>query len=475
MGIKNEQKQLLPHRERAAFFCQNGGVTTKILFFLHDVLWGPAGAGLLLAAGAFLSIRTCFPQFTLLSDALRILKRPTAENGVSPFQALCTALAATVGTGNIIGVTGAICLGGPGAVFWIWVCGFLGMATKFGEVTLASRYRVKRGEEYMGGPMYMITRAMPERYRFLAVLYSIFGVAAAFGVGNATQINAVVAGVNQILGTLGKQESFLGNLILGTIMAAFIGAILLGGVRGIGSAAEKMVPAASVGYFVLCLIVIFRNWNQLPGAVRQIVTGAFSPGAVTGGGVGSAFLCLSVGMSRGIFTNEAGMGTASMAYCASSGNSGVEMGILGLLEVFVDTIVICTLTALAVLCSGIPIPYGLDCGTTLAPEIFRRACGDWAAVMLTAFLCVFALATVLGWGLYGTRCGQFLFGDRFCRIFVFFQMAGVVIGAVMKSNIVWVLAETVNALMAIPNIAALIFLNAQLREMVLAYKRNRRA
>lgn len=424
----------------------------------------------MLAAGAFLTVRSGFPQLTLLGRAPKILGKKPQGEGITSFQALCTALAATVGTGNIVGVTGAICLGGPGAVFWMWVCGLLGMATKFAEVTLASRYRVARGGEYVGGPMYMICRGLPSKFRFLAWLYCIFGVAAAFGVGNATQINAVVGGVHQVLASFGVEETLAGNLLLGLGMALSIGGILLGGARRIGKAAEKLVPAAALGYIALCLAVIFRRLPLLPGALKAIAQGAFSPRAVTGGGVGSIFLCLSVGLSRGIFTNEAGMGTASMAYCGANGDSGVEMGILGLVEVFVDTIVICTLTALAVLCSGVPIPYGVDAGAILAPKVFQSACGPWAAGLLTAFLCVFALVTVLGWGLYGTRCGQFLFGDGFARVFAYAQMAGVVLGAVLKSRTVWILAETVNGLMAIPNLIALVLLSRELKKLVKDYK-----
>lgn len=449
-----------------------GGVITKALLFLHDVLWGPFGAGLLLAAGAYLTVRASFPQFTLLGKAVKILRRKPQGTGVTPFQALCTALAATVGTGNIVGVTGAICLGGPGAIFWMWVCGLLGMATKFAEVTLASRFRVKLGGDFVGGPMYMITRGLPRRYHFLAVLYCVFGVAAAFGVGNATQISAVAAGFHQILGLLGRESTGFLDFLLGLSMALLVGFVLLGGVRRIGAAAEKLVPAAALGYILLCLLVLFRNPAALPTAVERIVLGAFSPRAFTGGAVGSLFSCLSVGLSRGIFTNEAGMGTASIAYCGAAGDSGVEMGSLGLLEVFVDTILICTLTALAVLCSGVSIPYGVDQGAALAQEVFRAACGPWAAVLLTVFLCVFALATVLGWGLYGTRCGQFLFGQRFSRPFAFAQMAGIVLGAVMKSDIVWLLAETVNGLMAIPNLCALLLLSRELALTVQNYKRN---
>lgn len=423
---------------------------------------------LLLGTGALLTVRAGFPQLTLLGKARQLLSAPTGEDGVTTRQALCTALAATVGTGNIVGVAGAICLGGPGAVFWMWVSGFLGMATKFAEVTLAGRYQVTRGTEGLGGPMYTISRGMPPRWRFLAQLYSFFGLAAAFGVGNATQVNAVVSGVHQILGSGG----FLGDFLLGLLLAACVGAVLLGGVRRIGRVAERLVPMASFGYVALCVLVMFLRPRALVPAVRSIFRGAFSPGAVTGGAIGSWVRCLGVGCSRGIFTNEAGMGTASMAYSAAPGES-VEKGILGLLEVFTDTIVICTLTALAVLCGGVPIPYGIDRGADLAAQTFTAVCGSWAGIALTAFLCVFAFATVLGWGLYGARCGEFLFGSGFFRVFAWLQMAGVVLGAVMGAQIVWLLAELVNGLMAVPNLAALLYLNKTVKNLTIDYKRGR--
>ena len=348
----------------------------------------------------------------------------------------------------------------------MWVSGFLGMATKFAEVTLAGQYQITRGNEQLGGPMYTISRGMPPRWRFLAELYSFFGLAAAFGVGNATQINAVVSGVRQILG----HGSLGGDFLLGLLLAACLGAVLLGGVRRIGRVAEKLVPLASFGYVALCLLVIGLRRQALAPAVRSIFRGAFSPKAVTGGAIFSWVRCLGVGCSRGIFTNEAGMGTASMAYSAAPGES-VEKGILGLMEVFTDTIVICTLTALAVLCGGVPIPYGTDAGADLAAKTFSAVCGSWAGVALTAFLCVFAFATVLGWGLYGARCGEFLFGPGFFRLFAWLQMAGVVLGAVMGAQIVWLLAELVNGLMALPNLAALLYLNQTIQNLTIDYKR----
>ena len=434
--------------------------------FLRELLWGPGMVAALVGTGALLTVCASFPQVTLLGRIRGILRLPGRDAQVSPRQALCTALAATVGTGNIVGVAGAICLGGPGAVFWMWVSGFFGMATKFAEVALAERF----AKGAVGGPMYTIERGLPGRYRFLAVCYCVFGLGASFGVGNATQIGAVVDGAHQVLGLLGIAPRRGYDFLLGLLLAACVGAVLIGGVKRIGQAAERLVPGASLGYVLLCLMVLlFRRENLFP-AVRSIFLGAFSPGAFTGGAVGSAAVCLSVGCARGVFSNEAGMGTASMAYMAAPGES-VEKGILGLFEVLTDTLVICTLTALAILCAGVDIAYGVDAGGSLAPRAFGAVLGPWAVVLLTLFLCVFAFATVLGWGLYGARCGEYLFGPRFLRVFPWLQMAGVLLGATLESQRVWLLAECFNALMAVPNLAALFFLRGELRALVTKYKK----
>lgn len=445
---------------------------TSWLNRLYALLWGPPAVIFMVGAGSFLSLRLGLPQVILFPRALHSLTaREKKAGAVTPFQALCTALAATVGTGNIIGVSGAICLGGPGAVFWMWLCGFVGMATKFAEVTLAGHYRVLSGGELVGGPMYMIQRGLPRKWHFLAYLYSAFGVVAAFGVGNATQVNAVVSGVNGILAAFGREESLFGNLAVGFLMAAAVGAVLFGGVRRIGAAAERLVPAVSAGYILLCLWVLVRCRQRILPAFAAIVTGAFSPRAVTGGLIGSAFVSLRTGCARGIFTNEAGMGTASMAYAAAQDANPAELGVLGLIEVFADTIVICSLTALAVLTSGIAIPYGVDAGGVLPFQVFSTVCGGWASAALTFFLCVFAFATVLGWGLYGARCGQFLFGPGFWKKFVWMQMGGVLLGAVLQTQTLWLVAEIVNGLMAVPNLIALIALSPELVRLVREYKK----
>ena len=440
----------------------------------HDLVWGAPGLVLILGTGIYLTLITGFAQVRLFPGAVRRFAgmfRGSKEkkNGISPFQALCTALAATVGTGNLVGVAGAICLGGPGAIFWMWVCGLVGMATKFAEATLAVRYRVRRGAEYAGGPMYMIRQGMGKPFHFLAGVYSFLGVIAAFGVGNATQINAVVTGINNVLTRFGGQASTLGNLLMGLVLAALVGASLLGGAKRIGQTAEKLVPFASMCYIVLCAVLLVLRADAVPGAFRAIVLGAFSPRAVTGGAIGSAFRALSVGCSRGVFTNEAGMGTASIAHASAEVSHPAEQGLMGIMEVFLDTIVICTMTALAILCSGVSIPYGEDVGGDLTTAAFTAVLGDWVSLFLSMFLTCFAFATVLGWGLYGARCGEYLFGPGAWKGFAVVQTVAVVLAAVMKTETVWQLAETVNGLMAIPNLIALLWLSPELRHLTKEY------
>ena len=446
---------------------------TKILESIHGLIWGAPALVLILGIGLYLSVRTGFAQIRLFPRALviffrKLLGRKQSEQGVSGFQALCTALAATVGTGNLVGVAGAICLGGPGSIFWMWICGILGMITKYAEVILAVRYRVRVEKEFFGGPMYIITRGLGEKWNWLSMLYCIFGVAAAFGVGNATQINAVISGINSVAGS----ESQSRNLAMGLILAVVIGAMLLGGVKRIGKTAELLVPFVSAVYILLCIGVLVIRRDGIVQALRCIIQGAFSPEAVTGGMLGSAFQALKVGCSRGVFTNEAGMGTASIAHASANTRHPVDQGLMGIMEVFLDTILICTLTALVILVSGVPVPFATDAGGQLTAAAFESVYGSWVSVFLAAALCCFALATVLGWGLYGARCAQFLFGKKAWNWFALLQTVTVVLGSVLKTETVWLLAETVNGLMAIPNLIALALLSREVVRLTIEYKEN---
>ena len=449
---------------------------TKFLNELNKVVWGAPALMLILGVGLYLSLRLGFVQLRLLPRALRAffaqLRADPKKRGVSSFQALCTALGATVGTGNLVGVAGAICLGGPGAIFWMWVSGLLGMATKFAEAVLAVRYRVKTRDGYAAGPMYLITQGLGRRWSWMASVYCLFGLIASFGVGNAAQINAVITGVDQVLRSWGGSPSRKGDLLLGLALGILVAVLLLGGAKRIGGAAQSLVPLASGGYILLCLGVLICRLDRLPEAFLTILKGAFSPRAVTGGVLGSALGALRVGCSRGVFTNEAGMGTASIAHGAAEVDHPVEQGLMGIVEVFFDTLVICTLTALVILVSGVPISYGRDAGGELTTQAFAAVYGEGIALVITLGLCCFAIATVLGWGLYGGRCAQFLFGQGAWRGYALAQAAMVVLGAALDTAQVWLFSETVNGLMAIPNLLALAALTPELVRLTKDYRKS---
>lgn len=446
---------------------------------LYEVIWGVPAPVLILAVGVYLTVRSGFAQIRLLPKALKdffsgMFGKKESREGVSSFQALCTALAATVGTGNLAGVAGAIAIGGPGAIFWMWICGILGMMIKLAEATLAVHYRTKNADgEDVGGPMYVIERGMGKRWRFLSKTYCIFGIIAAFGVGNATQINTVIVSINDVLSQLGGGPTRAGNLLMGIGLAILVGAMLLGGAGKIGRTAERLVPFAAALYLVMGLLVLVLRWEVVPKAFEAIFQGAFHPRSVTGGMIGSALTTLRIGVSRGVFTNEAGMGTAGIAHGAAKVAHPVEQGLMGIVEVFLDTIVICTMTALVILCSGVPIPYGVDVGVALTTESFAAVLGSWVPTVIALALCLFALATVLGWGLYGIRCAQYLFGPDIWKRFVYIQIVTVILASVLQAETVWLLAEVVNGLMSIPNLIALLALSPKVIELVGQYKRNK--
>ena len=449
---------------------------SQIMERLYAVVWGAPALLLILGVGLYLSFATRFVQLRLFPKALkdfagRLLPGKRTQQGISPFRALCTALAATVGTGNLAGVAGAIAIGGPGAVFWMWVSGILGMVTKLAEAVLSVRYRVEEKGEFFGGPMYMIRQGMKKPWLWLGGVYSFFGIVAAFGVGNATQINAVITGINDCILAFGGAASRGRDLILAVAMAVLVLILFLGGAQRIGRAAEVLVPFAAAAYLLLGTAVLLLRAPAVPGALKAIFQGAFSPRSVTGGMAGSCFAALRVGVSRGVFTNEAGMGTAGIAHAGANVSHPVEQGLMGIIEVFLDTIVICTMTALVILCSGVSIPYGTDIGVSLTMDAFSAVAGGWTRIFMTAALCLFAFATVLGWGLYGARCAQYLFGSGVWKRFALLQSATVVLGVLLRTDTLWLLAETVNGLMAIPNLIALALLSPELCRLVIEFEK----
>ena len=447
---------------------------TQLLNFINRFVWGVPALLLILGVGIMLSVRTGWAQFRLFPAAMKAffapLFRRDQQSANSPYRALCTALAATVGTGNLAGVAGAIAIGGPGAVFWMWLCAILGMITKFAEAVLAVHYRVKeKNGTYIGGPMYAVKLGMGPQWQWLAGVYCFFGVVAAFGVGASTQVNAVIGGINNAIGVFGGSECQSVNLLIGAFLSVMTVLVVFGGANRIGAVAAFLVPFASAFYLLMGAGVLVLKASAIPNAFYAIVKGAFCPEAVTGGVLASAFQALRVGTSRGVFTNEAGMGTAGIAHASASVEHPVQQGLMGIVEVFLDTIVICTMTALVILCSGIPISYGHDLGIQITADAFSQVYGNWIHIPLAISLCAFAIATIFGWGLYGARCAQFLFGNASWKWFVFLQAGSVMLGSVLNTGTVWSLSETANGLMAIPNLIILIILSPKIVSLTREY------
>ena len=446
---------------------------------VNNFIWGVPAMICIIGVGLYLSLRTGFVQIRKFPYALkttlgRIFKKKEASDGsMTPFQAVCTALAGTVGTGNIAGVAGAIAIGGPGAVFWMWVSAILGMCTKFSEVTLAVHFRERNPEgDYVGGPMYYIKNGLSKNWHFLAVLFSAFGVLTVFGTGNATQVNTITTAINSALlnfNVISKSSVDTVNLIIGIFVAILVALILLGGIKRIGQVAERLVPFMAFIYIFFALGVVVLNINHLPSVFGSIINGAFHPASVTGGVVGSFFMSMKKGVARGIFSNEAGLGTGSIAHACADTKEPVKQGLLGIFEVFTDTILICTLTALVILCSGIPIGFGADAGAELTISGFTATYGNWISIFTAVALCCFAFSTIIGWGLYGARCIEFLFSSKVIKPFMLVYSLVAILGATVDLGMLWSIAETFNGLMAIPNLITLFLLSGTVVKLVKEY------
>ena len=454
----------------------------KINSAVNSFVWGIPAMVCIIGVGLLLSIRTGFIQFRKFGYTFKVTlgrifhKKEAADGSITPFQAVCTALAATVGTGNIAGVAGAIAIGGPGAVFWMWISALLGMCTKFSEVTLAVHFREKNKHgDWTGGPMYYIKNGLGPKWRWMAVLFALLGVLTVFGTGNATQVNTITSAVNTALlscHVIDASSVSVSSLIIGIIIAFLVALILLGGIKRIGRVAEMLVPFMALLYIILALGVIFLNIDRVPGVFASIFEGAFSPVSVTGGVVGSFFLSMQKGVARGIFSNEAGLGTGSIAHATADTDHPVKQGFFGIFEVFADTIIICTMTALVILCSGVPVSYGTDAGAELTINGFIATYGNWVSIFTAVALCCFAFSTILGWGLYGTRCIEFLFGTWINKPFMVVYSLVAVIGATADLGLLWSVAETFNGLMSIPNLIALFLLSGTVVKLVKDYFKN---
>lgn len=446
---------------------------------VNNFIWGVPAMVCIFGVGLYLSIRTNFLQIRKFPYAIRTTlgrifrKRSASDGAITPFQAVCTALAATVGTGNIAGVAGAIAIGGPGAIFWMWVSALFGMCTKFAEVTLAVHFReINANGELVGGPMYYIKNGLGKKWNWLAYLFAAFGVLTVFGTGNATQVNTITTAINSALlnyNIISESAVSTSNLIIGIVIAILIAMILLGGIKRIGQVTEKLVPFMALLYILLGLGVILLNIQNIPSVFVSIFKGAFQPSAVTGGIIGSMFLSIKKGVSRGIFSNEAGLGTGSIAHACADTKKPVKQGMFGIFEVFTDTIVICTLTALVILCSGVPITYGEAAGAELTILGFTSTYGNWVSIFTAVAMCCFAFSTALGWGLYGARCIEFLFSEKVIKPFMVIYALVAILGATANLGLMWNIAETFNGLMAIPNLIALFLLSGTVVRLTKEY------
>ena len=440
---------------------------------INGIVWGIPMMVLILGVGIYLSIRCGFPQFSHFIHIMKntlgkaLEKTEKKEGSISPFKAMCTALAASIGTGNIAGVSGAIAIGGPGAVFWMWVSALLGMCTKFAEVTLAVNYRERNQDgDWVGGPMYYITNGLGNGFKWLAGLFAIFGALAAFGIGNMTQINTIAGTVNTaiegFIPTTQSQQTVIA-WVIAIICAIICAIVLLGGIQRLADVCSLMVPVMAIIYIAASLIVIVANIGAMPEAVSAIITGAFNPAAVSGGlaGVGIK-MAITKGVGRGIFSNEAGLGSAPIAHAAADVNHPVEQGIYGVFEVFMDTIVVCTMTSMVVLLGvGVQnIEYGNNIGAALTIKGFESVFGGGLpGVAVAICLSLFALSTVLTWALYGTRCVEYLLGHKASKVYqVIFCLFACLAGGV-ELQLAWDIADTLNGLMAIPNLVALALLS----------------
>ena len=446
---------------------------------INDFIWGVPAMICIIGVGLYLSIRTGFLQIRKFGYAIqttigRMFRKKEASDGaLTPFQAVCTALAATVGTGNIAGVAGAIAIGGPGAVFWMWISAILGMCTKFFEVTLAVHFRERNAEgDLVGGPMYYIKNGLGKNWRWLAYLFAGFGVLTVFGTGNATQVNTITTAIDSALlnyHVISTDTVPVMNWIIGIAITILVGLILLGGVKRIGQVTERLVPFIAVFYIVLALGVVVFHFQNIPAVFASIFEGAFHPSAVTGGVIGSFFLSMKKGVSRGIFSNEAGLGTGSIAHACADTRKPVKQGLFGIFEVFADTIVICTLTALVILCSGVSVPYGEAAGAELTIAGFTATYGNWVSIFTAVAMCCFAFSTILGWGLYGARCIEFLFDAKVIKPFMVAYSLVAILGATVELGLLWSIAETFNGLMAIPNLIAVFLLSGTVVKMTKEY------
>ena len=457
------------------------GIINFLTGTLNTVAWLYIFLPFAVGGGLYLTIRNRGIQFGRFGYAMRntvgkmFKKQEAGKGAVTPMQAVTTALSATVGTGNIIGTTQAIALGGYGAVFWMWLAALVGMITKYSEVCLSIKYRERDAKgDWVGGPMYYIKNGLGEKWKWLGAVYCVLAALAAFGIGNGAQAKSIVGSVNGAIvafNPAAADKEFTISLIVGIIMAVLIALILFGGIKRIGSVCEKLIPFMSVLYILFTLIVIFSHIGNLGKAFGLIFRNCFSTRALAGGVTGIVIKETIIwGMRRSAFSNEAGLGSAAIAHAAADTKGPVQQGLYGIFEVFIDTIVICTLTALTVIVSGVDIGWGVKPGSELISSAFATVFGaKFSALFVAVALAMFAFSTILGWSLYGSRCVQYLFGLKVSKVYQFIFVIVVVLGSIASLDTVWDIADTLNGLMAIPNFIAVFALSGVVAKLTKEY------
>ena len=429
----------------------------QIVGTINGLVWGPYMLVAILGTGLFLMVALRFMPLLNIRRGFKLIGAKTesgadAQGDISPFAALMTGLAATVGTGNIVGVAGALLIGGPGALFWMWVTALVGMATKYSEVVLAVHFREKDANGQMvGGPMYAIKNGLSARWAWVGIAFAIFGGLAGFGIGNMVQTNAIASNLESAFG--------IKTLHTGIVLALLSALVLLGGIKWIGKVASALVPFMCIAYIAGAIGVIIVNIDQLPGAVALVFNSAFSTTAAVGGFTGAAIMvALQQGVARGIFSNEAGLGTAGIAQAAGVTSSPVRSGLIGMMGTFIDTIIVCSLTGFAILTSGL-WTSGRDAKATATSMAFDNAFPGIGQEFVTIGLCLFAFTTVLGWAYYSEKCWEFLVGEWAILPFRIVWVIAVLIGTIFQDDLVWNIADTLNGMMAIPNLIALLALS----------------
>lgn len=425
----------------------------ELLKALDAFVWGPPLLILLVGTGIYLTIRLGLLQVARLPKAFQLIFTKDKGHGdVSSFAALCTALAATVGTGNIIGVATAIKVGGPGALFWMWMAAFFGMATKYAEGLLAIKYRTKDANGAVaGGPMHYILLGMGEKWRPLAIFFALAGVLVALlGIGTFTQVNSITESI--------QNTAQVDPAITALILSIFVGIAVFGGLKSISKVSTAVVPFMAIVYILGTLTVILFNIEKIPATFALIFTSAFSPAAAVGGFAGASIrMAIQNGVARGVFSNESGLGSAPIAAAAAKTNEPVEQGLISMTGTFIDTLIICTLTGLTILVTGV---WSGDLnGVALTQSAFSTVFSYFGPAILTIFLVLFAFTTILGWNYYGERCFEFLFGVRFIWLYRVVFVVMVLLGGFIELDMVWIIADIVNALMALPNLIALLVLS----------------